>query len=200
MESKIQRRDEILDRVVDDLLANGVAELSLRPLAERVGTSARLLIYHFESKERLLDCALTRVRTRVRDALAALATRRRPATLFDALTMFWAWATAAENQGFFRLLFEVDGLSMFNTLHLTQGTRRDGTSVWLAMIARAGLLQADSQTIGPARGTLIMAALNGLLQDFLTTGDLDRTTAALDDLLDQILGGASVTPPAQQKV
>src|SRR5579871_2264732 len=109
-----ERRDELLEKIADVLLADGLAESSLRPLAEKVGTSARLLIYHFETKEKLIKCALAVVRARIEHSLQSQAARKRPDNLKAALTMFWDWATEESNQDYFRLLFEVDGLSMHN--------------------------------------------------------------------------------------
>src|SRR5579862_1627967 len=43
------RRAEVLDRAVDYVLAHGLAELSLRPLAKAVGSSPRVLLYYFGS-------------------------------------------------------------------------------------------------------------------------------------------------------
>ncbi len=54
------RRSELLDAIVDALLEDAIADLSLKPLAERVGTSARLLIDHFGNKETLLTDALAK--------------------------------------------------------------------------------------------------------------------------------------------
>ena len=48
------RKDELIESLIAYLLENGLADLSLRPLAAGTGTSARLLIYHFGSKEDLL--------------------------------------------------------------------------------------------------------------------------------------------------
>ena len=50
----MERRDELLEATAAYLLRNGVAGLSLRPLAAAIDTKARLLIYHFGSKEQLL--------------------------------------------------------------------------------------------------------------------------------------------------
>jgi AcrR family transcriptional regulator len=189
----LDRRDVLLDKIVDALLEHGVADLSLRPLAAEVGTSARLLIYHFGSKERLLVDALRRVRTRVAASLVERSARERPASLSAVLLMFWNWATEPANQNYFRLLFEVDGLSMFNRLAFSDQAVRDGTSVWLALIERS--------TTAVARDgdpTLIMGAMNGLLQDFLTTGDLARTTAALHALI-ALLPGATTNPASPKR-
>jgi AcrR family transcriptional regulator len=170
----LDRGDVLLDKIVDALLEHGVADLSLRPLAERVGSSARLLIYHFGSKEKLLVEALAAVRIRVAKSLTERSAQIRPASLSEVLLMFWDWATATANQNYFRLLFEVDGLSMFNRVVFSDQAVRDGTTVWLTLIEKSA---------GTANATLIMGALNGLLQDFLTTGDRERTTEALHALI-----------------
>jgi len=46
-----ERKQELIEAIIAYLLAHGLADLSLRPLAAKSGTSSRLLIYHFESKE-----------------------------------------------------------------------------------------------------------------------------------------------------
>ncbi|MFZ9395925.1 MAG: TetR family transcriptional regulator, partial [Erythrobacter sp.] len=47
-------REILLPRLAAHVLAHGLAGASLRPLARAAGTSARMLIYHFGSKERLI--------------------------------------------------------------------------------------------------------------------------------------------------
>ena len=41
------RGAELLDKVVDYILSNGLADLSLRPLATAIDTSPRMLLYFF---------------------------------------------------------------------------------------------------------------------------------------------------------
>ena len=59
-----QRPVELLDAIVGYLVKHGVAELSLRPLAKAVGSSPRVLLYYFGSKEELLTKAIRRLRER----------------------------------------------------------------------------------------------------------------------------------------
>ena len=47
------RRAKLLDEVADYILSNGLADLSLRPLAAAINTSPRMLLYFFGTKERL---------------------------------------------------------------------------------------------------------------------------------------------------
>lgn len=55
------RPGELLDAIVAYIAKNGVAELSLRPLAKAVGSSPRVLLYYFGSKEDLLAQAIKRL-------------------------------------------------------------------------------------------------------------------------------------------
>ena len=54
-----QRRVELLELIVDYVIENGLSDLSLRPLADAVGSSARVLLYYFGSKDRLVTALLT---------------------------------------------------------------------------------------------------------------------------------------------
>src|ERR1043165_5394590 len=87
-----QRRRELVERSLDYLLDHGVADLSLRPLAAAVGTSARLLVYHFGSKEGLLMAAMDELRVRVQASFRAV-TASASARHSSPLDAFWKWAT-----------------------------------------------------------------------------------------------------------
>jgi AcrR family transcriptional regulator len=178
------RRDDLLEKIVDVLLVQGVSDLSLRPLAEKVGSSARLLIYHFESKEKLLSDALDRVRERIQVELRNLAANERPRSTEDFLLMFWRWATAKPNQGYFRLLYEVDGLVLQGRAEFTQAFPERGVETWLKVLEAIADHPATGRSGSRARATFVHATLNGLLQDFLATGDRKRTTEALHVLID----------------
>ena len=53
-----QRRLDLLNASVEYILNHGIADLSLRPLAANVGSKARLLIYHFGTKDSLVTEAM----------------------------------------------------------------------------------------------------------------------------------------------
>jgi len=195
MDAKSDRRAELLEKVVEALLENGAVAMSLRPLAERVGTSARLLIYHFGSKEALVGAALAEVRLHIGASLAGRAAAIKPNSLRAMVMMFWDWAIETANQRYFRLLFEVDGLAMYDQFRFSETVRRANSAVWVTLIERAAGRLAEGGELFSANAALIVAALTGLLQEFLSTGDRQRTTAALSALVDLISrGGAAPTP------
>jgi AcrR family transcriptional regulator len=66
------RREELLDMVTDHVLEQGLIGLSLRPVAAAVGTSDRMLIYHFTSRDALVSAVVARVTERAVREVAAL--------------------------------------------------------------------------------------------------------------------------------
>ena len=56
-----RRKEEMLGAVADYILENGLSDLSLRPLASGVGTNPRMLLYYFESREKLIIAAMNEV-------------------------------------------------------------------------------------------------------------------------------------------
>lgn len=54
------RRDELLDLALDHAGSAGLIGLTLRPLAAAIGTSDRMLLYHFGSRDALVAAIVTR--------------------------------------------------------------------------------------------------------------------------------------------
>jgi AcrR family transcriptional regulator len=50
----VDRHDELLEQATDHVLEHGLIGLTLRPLAAAIGTSDRMLIYHFGSRDALV--------------------------------------------------------------------------------------------------------------------------------------------------
>lgn len=65
-------REELLERATDYVLAHGLIGLSLRPLAAEIGTSDRMLIYHFGSRDALVSAVVARSNERAMTAVAEL--------------------------------------------------------------------------------------------------------------------------------
>jgi AcrR family transcriptional regulator len=65
-------RSLLLDQAIDYVTAHGWRARNLRRLAEALGTSHRMLIYHFGSKDGLLVAIVDEVEARQRAALAEL--------------------------------------------------------------------------------------------------------------------------------
>ncbi len=66
------RRDDLAEAATDYVLAHGLMDLSLRPLAAALGTSDRMLLYHFDSKDDLVATVLRVANDRSVARVAAL--------------------------------------------------------------------------------------------------------------------------------
>jgi AcrR family transcriptional regulator len=66
------RRAVLLDQVTDHVLRHGLIGLTLRPLAAAIGTSDRMLLYHFRSRDELITAVVARTSDRTVAALDAL--------------------------------------------------------------------------------------------------------------------------------
>src|SRR3954454_7780698 len=88
------RRAELLDAVTGYVLQHGLADLSLRPLAGAVGTSPRILLYHFGSKEQLVASALAEARAREAATVASYRASAADVPLGDLLQTAWRWMSA----------------------------------------------------------------------------------------------------------
>lgn len=181
-----ERREELLGAAAAYLLRYGVGGLSLRPMARAMGTSARLLIYHFGSRERLLIEAMAVIRARARAEVTTMLSASSTADLGSLTRTFWRWCTSTKNRPYLRLLFEVHGLAL-------QQPRRYGTYLegsvghWIQLLSDALAPRLGRRRAG-ASATLLVGAIDGLLMDYLSTGDLARTTSAIE-LLARALSG-----------
>ena len=183
MNRSSDRRDELLGKIIDVFLDEGISDLSLRPLAGSVGTSARLLIYHFGSKEELLFLALQMIRRRIEASLYECASKERPDSLADFLRMFWRWAVEDSHQRYFRLLFEMNGLAMHQRDKFPdEFWGGSGLVSWIHLFEREFDQLSESKE-GRGASTFVMAALNGLLRDLIVTQDLKRTSDGMDYLI-----------------
>lgn len=179
------RREELLDAVARDVLAGGVADLSLRPLASRLGTSPRMLLYHFGSKEELVSEALARIRLWQQETAADWFARGEGADPARLLRRAWEWFTSDEAEPFMRLFFEVYGLALQDPGRYA-GFLEHVVVDWLpfaeAVLDGAGLPAAERRR----RATLLIAAHRGLLLDLLATGDRRRIDAAHRQLVEDL--------------
>jgi AcrR family transcriptional regulator len=70
---RISQREQLLDKVTSHVLEHGLIGLSLRPVAAAVGTSDRMLVYHFTSRDALVSAVVARATERAVTEVNALA-------------------------------------------------------------------------------------------------------------------------------
>jgi AcrR family transcriptional regulator len=169
-----QIRERLLDACTDFALAQGLPS-RLEPFADAAGTSTRMLIYHFGTRDALLREVLRHARQRQRDAFGALLEVRPAEPYLTTLGRAWSEMTGPSGRPY---------LAMFGQLRenaeqqLWPGFRRAATTDWL------GPLEDGLRSIGrPELATVVLAVIRGLIMDLEATGDTARTDRAFADFL-----------------
>jgi AcrR family transcriptional regulator len=183
------RQQVLLERAYEYVLANGLADLSLRPLAAAVGSSPRVLLFLFGSKDGLVRAILARAR---QEEMALLQQVRAEGSgdLADLATAVWQWLSAPERRRLLVLWSESYVGSLVSPEGPWAGFALDTVEDWLGLLAEA---QPPRRRHGPtaaAERTLVLALLRGALLDLLATGDEERTTAAVQHALAAMCAGA----------
>jgi AcrR family transcriptional regulator len=72
------RRAAIIEAVADHVLAHGIANASLRPIARAAGLSDRMLLYYFTDKAEVMAAAIECLSARLTSKLGGLTSRPLP--------------------------------------------------------------------------------------------------------------------------
>jgi AcrR family transcriptional regulator len=164
----VARRRDLLDALVRECAENGVGGRSLRELAEAVGTSHRMLLHHFGSREELLLAVVDEVESRQMALLSGLQAGS------SGFAEMWAHLRRPELRSLERLFFEcysrgAQGESPFTTM-LPAAVDR-----WLA-----------STPADPSTARLGLAVMRGLLLDLAGTNDDAGVDAAAREFIELI--------------
>jgi AcrR family transcriptional regulator len=171
-------RQRLLDAVVDHFTEEGLADQSLRRIAEAIGSSHRMLLYHFESKDGLLLAVVREVEARTQERLATLG-EDAPGETDALIRRMWAYLADPELGDFERLFFALYGRALQGDPAL-RPLLADDVAHWLD--ANVALSTQWGVPAGLARthARLGLAVARGLLLDLLATGDRAGVEAALE--------------------
>jgi AcrR family transcriptional regulator len=148
-----------------------------RPGTSALGTSTRMLLYDFSSKEDLVIAVLTEIRRR-EAALLAGYTRITSASGPELVQAVWEWASSAERAPFMRLFFEVYIDAMANPGAYSQQGHAMVTE-WLQQIGTA-LAGPTTDAADAASATLVIAVTSSIVSS-RSSGHLVRRYIATPD-------------------
>jgi AcrR family transcriptional regulator len=174
------RQVELLEAAYRYVLAKGLGDLSLRPLAAAIGSSPRVLLFLFGSKDGLVRALLARARS---DELQLLGGILTGGGMVAIAREVWAWLSAPEHRALLTLWTEAYARSLVEPDGAWSGFARETVRDWLAVLAEAQPPDERDTPAGAARRTAVLAVLRGALLDLLATGDEERTTAAVEEAL-----------------
>ena len=174
------RRQELLERAYRYALRNGLADLSLRPLATAIESSPRVLLFLFGSKDELVRALLERARAEEQALLARVGADTARHDLPTAVRTTWRWLVEPAHRPLLTLWLEAYARSLTEPAGPWADFARQTVDDWLAILASAQAPARRRGRLAAAERTLALAVLRGALLDLLATGDTGRAGAAID--------------------
>jgi AcrR family transcriptional regulator len=163
---------------MEHVAEHGVGDLSLRGLAAALGTSHRMLIYHFGSREGLLIEVIRAVEAQQRAALEQLL-QDPEATPEETMRRMWRRLADPALWPNERLFFEIYAQALQGSayaLPLLDGI----VDFWVEPLTALAVAQGRPEAEARAEARLGVAVTRGLLLDLLATGDRDAVDAAME--------------------
>jgi AcrR family transcriptional regulator len=177
-----QPRARLLDATVGYAREHGLGDVSLRDLAAAIGTSHRMLIYHFGSKEGLLAAVVQAVEAEQREFLAGLAADPAIGPV-EAMRAMWRRIADPSLWRSERLFFEIYGQALQGRPG-TEGFLDRITEDWVELAAGYSVQLGAPQETARADARLSVAVGRGLLLDLLATGDRAAADRAFDRFIE----------------
>jgi len=182
----LERRQELLDRIVVYLADNGLAQATLRPMAAALDVSINRLVHHFGSKDELLATAMRRAieqQIAVQDGWVA---RNPRLTMVEMYRKWWRCMNespanlAAERQNYEAAALDTKVTGLAGDL------RADQIGVWRH--AAEQRLEHDGVPHDRAvmEASLAKATFTGLVMDLVATGDRRRLNKVFDQFLERL--------------
>ena len=176
----LERRQELLDRIVDHLAEHGLAQTTLRPLAAALGVSINRLVHHFGTKEELIATALRRAVERQTAVERGWIQRDPSISMADLYRKWWKWMNAKpENLALVRLGYEAAALDTTVT-GLPGDLRADQLAVWRHIVEGKLRQEGLSEATAQSEATIQKAMFTGFILDLVASGDRKRLGAALE--------------------
>lgn len=170
-------RDDLLQTIVDEVAAHGLADRSLRELADAVGSSHRMLLYHFGSRDGLVAAVVAHVEAGQRLALAADVGSSAPTDAVSVMRASWARTSDPAMRPLVQLFFEA-------VAYAGRTGSADFTGPWIADALAAA--QRLGVPFDEADARLGVAVIRGLMIDVLATDDLAAATAAFERFVELV--------------
>lgn len=189
------KREQLVAQATEVLARTGVIDTSLRALAAEMGTSARMLVHYFGSKENLILAVMNGLQHQhvPEPELYSTAEELRQWCLDD-----WHEITRGAQRSRLRILEQVFGAACGQDSPYARYTADT-----LAQLVRNAQLRMEAIGMPPAvaetRARLTLAAIQGLVIDYFTSDDTDRVDDTYRRLVDDLVLAPFDTVPARRQ-
>jgi AcrR family transcriptional regulator len=174
-------KQRLLADTVEYLATNGADDVSLRQLAAALGTSHRMLIYYFGSKEGLFIEVVRTMEQRQREVFAEFELDP-DASPAEIARRFWRRLADPAIWPHERLFFAMYGRALQGDP--CAAPLLDGIiDIWLVPLTEWNRRQGMPPLAARANARLGVAVARGLLLDLLATGDGEGVEAAMEQFI-----------------
>lgn len=175
----------IIQKAATYVLEHGLADESIRTIAQGIGTSHRMINYHFGGSEGFWEALINEIR-RIELEKSRKYFASQQALLSHGISRAWAYFSTPEYQKIFRIIFEIY-VKVLRAPGEHEAFVRSFVDEWLSLLAASFAqhyqLSAD-EAMPYAR--LRLACIRGLMLDLLLTRQAEGIAQAAQ-LFDQML-------------
>lgn len=160
------KKEELLERCLSATIEVGALDSSISAIAQRIGASGRMLIYHFGSKHELERQIIGLLETRLREKLWSFQVPcERADCLTQSLLEMWRHLTSPAMYGLLKLTMELNQRAIQGDSE-TQSFLERETQQWIDYLFN---FTNDKTT-----ALSLFHLFQGAILDFLTTGNAQR--------------------------
>jgi AcrR family transcriptional regulator len=170
------------------VLQHGLTSLSLRPLAQAIGSSPRVLLFLFGSKEGLVQALLARARVAQLQILDQMPPTGSADDFASVVHAIWRWLADRQHRPMLALWLQTYAQSLVEPNGPSADFARSTVDDWLDLLAARQPAPLRRSRTGTTERALALAVLRGALLDLLATGDEERATAIVEAHLGRLPG------------
>jgi AcrR family transcriptional regulator len=162
-----EKKQALLEQCLDAAIAAGVIDFSINTIAKTIGTSGRMLVYHFGSKQELERQVITLLEMRLREKLWSFETvaSGKEDSLAATLLAMWQHLTSPAMHGLLKLTMDLNQRAIQGDTETQHFLERENQQ-WVEALA----LLTNDETMALA----LLHLFQGAILDFLTTGNARR--------------------------
>ncbi|HRG47781.1 MAG TPA: TetR/AcrR family transcriptional regulator [Leptospiraceae bacterium] len=189
-------REEILEDIILVMSKKGLNNLSLRDIAKEVNTSARMLIYYFESFDNLIHSVFIHLSTKHKSSLKKLFHENPDKTFVEVSQIFIESVYFEKNK---------KPLLLFIELYVRALRDTENYKIFFNEVLHNWILEIESMIAPKYRkkskifATMILSFYRGLMLDWLATKDTDRIYESNKVFTELILGFLKEQPTLKIK-
>jgi AcrR family transcriptional regulator len=168
-----EKKQALLEQCLEAAIVSGVIDLSINTIAKNIGTSGRMLVYHFGSKQELEHQLITLLEIRLREKLWSFesVTLEQEDSLTTILLAMWQHLTSPAMHGLLKLTMDLNQRAIQGDVETQHFLERENQQ-WVDSLA---LLTNDKTT-----ALALLHLFQGAILDFLTTGNAQRGQESIE--------------------